>query len=103
MQNIPTDTQADTHLSNEYVPIALEQLATSNSTENNISKRDFKDQTIRLNAGIEALKSFFLEQIFVVKKLMEEKISQLETLTTLNLWTTNQIPQNRKPNKECHH
>ena len=37
------------------------------------------------NSKIEALKSFFLEQIFIVKKSLEEK-HQLETATTLNLW-----------------
>ena len=33
----------------------------------------FKDQAMRLNAEIDTLKSFFLEQIFVVKKSLEEK------------------------------
>ena len=72
-QSILTDTPSDIHLSNEHEPIALEQLDTSSSVDNNISVCDFKDQIMRLNAEIEVLKSFFLGQIFVVKKSLEEK------------------------------
>ena len=68
-----TDTPSDIHLSTEHEPIAPEQLDTSSSIDNNISVCDFKDQIMRLNSEIEALKSFFLEQIFVVKKSLEEK------------------------------
>ena len=68
-----TDTPSDIHLSTEHEPIAPEQLDTSSSIDNNISVCDFKDQIMRLNSEIEALKSFFLEQIFVVKKSVEEK------------------------------
>ena len=57
----------------EHIPITLEQLATPNSIENNISVCDFKDQIMRLNVELEALKSFFLEQIFLVKKSLEGK------------------------------
>ena len=72
-QSILTDTPSDIHLSKENQPIALEQLDTSNSIDNNISVCNFKDQIMRLNAEIEALKSFSLEQIFVVKKSLEVK------------------------------
>ena len=68
-----TDTPSDIHLSSEHEPIAPEQLNTSSSIDNNISVCDFKDQIMRLNSEIEALKSFFLEQIFIVKKSQEEK------------------------------
>lgn len=71
-QNIPTDTQLDIHFSTEHLPIALEQRATCNSIGNNVSTCDFKDQIMRLNAEIEALKYFF-EQVFVAKKSLEEK------------------------------
>ena len=71
-QNIPTDTQLDIHFSTENLPIAPEQRATCNSIGNNVSTCDFKDQIMRLNAEIEALKSFF-EQVFVAKKSLEEK------------------------------
>ena len=85
-QSIFTDTPSDIHLSTEHEPIAPEQLDTSSSIDNNISVCDFKDQVMRLNSEIEALKSFFLEQIFVVKKFLEEKhLYQLESATTLNL------------------
>ena len=67
-ESILTDTPPDIYLSNEREPIALEQLDTSNSIDNNISVCNFKDQIMRLNVEIEALKFFFLEQIFVVKK-----------------------------------
>ena len=72
-QSILTDTTFDIHLSSDHEPIALEQLDTSRSIDNNISVCDFKDHIMRLNAEVEALKSFFLEQIFVVKKSLEEK------------------------------
>ena len=72
-QNSFTDTPPDIHLSTEHEPIAPEQLSTSSLIDNNISGCDFKDQIMRLNSKIEALKSFFLEQIFVVKKSVEEK------------------------------
>ena len=72
-QRILTNAPSDIHLSNEHEPIALEQLNTSSSINNNISVCDFKDQIMRLNAEIEVLKSFFLGQIFVVKKSLEEK------------------------------
>ena len=72
-QSILTDTPSDIHLSKENEPIALEQLDTSNSIDNNISVCNFKDQIMRLNAEIEALKSLSLEQIFVVKKSLEVK------------------------------
>ena len=71
-QNIPTDTQLDIHFSTENLPIAPEQRATCNSIGNNVSTCDFKDQIMRLNAEIEALKYFF-EQVFVAKKSLEEK------------------------------
>ena len=80
-----TDTPSDIHLSTEHEPIAPEQLDTSSSIDNNISVCDFKDQIMRLNSEIEALKSFFLEQIFVVKKSLKKNIHELETATTLNL------------------
>ena len=72
-QSILTDTPSDIHLINKREPIALEQLDTSSSIDDNISVCDFKDQIMPLNAEIEALKSFFLEQIFVVKTSLEEK------------------------------
>ena len=72
-ENILTNTPSDIHLSNEHEPIALEQLNTSSSINNNISVFDFKNQIMRFNAEIDALKLFFLEQIFVVKKSLEEK------------------------------
>ena len=72
-QSILPDTPSAIHLSTEYEPIALEQLDISSSIDNTISACDFKDQAMRLNAEIDTLKSFFLEQIFVVKKLLEEK------------------------------
>ena len=72
-QSILTDTSSDIYLSTEHEPIALEQLDLSSSISNSISICDFKDQIMRLNAEIEALKSFFIEQIFVVKKSLEEK------------------------------
>ena len=72
-QGILTDTPSDIYLSYEHKPIALEQLDTSNSIDNNISVCNFKDQIVRLNAEIEALKFFFLEQIFVVKNSLEVK------------------------------
>ena len=62
-QSILIDTPSDIHLSNEHKPIALGQLDTSNSIDNSIFVFNFKDQIMRLNAEIEALKSFFLEQI----------------------------------------
>ena len=68
-----TDTPPDIHLCTEHETITPEQLDTSSSIDNNISVSDFKDQIMRLNSEIEALKSFFLEQIFVVKKSVEEK------------------------------
>ena len=68
-----TDTPSDIHLSTEHEPIAPEQLDTSSSIDNNISVCDFKDQIMRLNSEIEALKSFFLEQMIVVKNYLEEK------------------------------
>ena len=76
-QSILTDTPSDIHLPNEQEPIVLEQLDISGSIDNNISVCDFKDQIMRLNAEIEALKSFFLEQIFVVKKSLEEKLQSV--------------------------
>ena len=80
-----TDTPPDIHLSTEHETITPEQLDTSSSIDNNISVCDFKDQIMRLNSEIEALKSFFLEQIFVVKKSVEEKhLYHLETAITLN-------------------
>ena len=66
-QSILTDTPCDIHLSTEHEPTALEQLDNSSSIDNNMSVCNFKDQIMRLNAEIEALKSFFLEQTFVVK------------------------------------
>ena len=72
-QSILTDTPPDIYLSNEREPIALEQLDTLNSIDNNISVCNFKDQIMRLNVEIEALKFFLLEQIFVVKKSLEVK------------------------------
>ena len=60
------------HLSNEHIPVALEQFTTSNSIKNNISVCNFNDQIMRLNAEIEALKSLFYEQVFVLKKLLQE-------------------------------
>ena len=72
-QNIPTDTQSDLHLSTENITTALEQLVTSNSIENSIAVFIFKDQITRLNAKIKALKTFFLEQIFVGKKSLKER------------------------------
>ena len=84
-QNIFTDTPADIHLSTEHESIALELLDTSSPIDNNIFLCDLKDQIMWLKSEIEALKSFFLQQIFVVKKSLEEKIYQLETATTLNL------------------
>ena len=80
-----TDTPSDIHLSSEHEPIAPEQLDTSSSIDNIISVCDFKDQIMRLNSEIEALKSFFLEQIFVVKRSLKKNIHELETATTLNL------------------
>ena len=68
-----TDTPSDIHLSTEHEPIGPGQPDTSSSVDNNISVYDFKDQVMWLNSEIEALKSFFLEQIFVVKKFLEEK------------------------------
>ena len=72
-QNIFTDTPADIHLSTEHESIALELLDTSSPIDNNIFLCDLKDQIMWLKSEIEALKSFFLEQIFVVKKSLEEK------------------------------
>ena len=72
-QSILTDTPSNIHLSTEYMPIALEQLDTLSAIENNISVCNFKDQIMRLKAEIEALKSFFLGQIFAVKMSLEEK------------------------------
>ena len=72
-QSILADTPSNIHLSTEHKPIALEQLDTSNSTDNNISVCYFKDQIMQLHAEIDALQSFSLEQIFVVKKLPKEK------------------------------
>ena len=60
------------HVSTENVPITLEKLVTSNSIESNICVWDFKNQIMRLNAEIETLKTF-LEQIFIVKKCLEER------------------------------
>ena len=57
----------------EHVTIALEQLNTASLIENNVSVCYFKDQTIQLKAKIDVLKSFFLEQMFVAKKYLEEK------------------------------
>ena len=68
-----TDKPSDIRLSTEHEPIALEQLDTSSSNDNNISICDFKDQIMRLNSEIGALKSFFLKQIFIAKKSLEEK------------------------------
>ena len=68
-----TDTPSDIHLSTEHEPIAPEQLDTSSSIDNNISVCDFKDQIMRLNSEIKALKSFFLEQIFVVEKSLDSR------------------------------
>ena len=68
-----TDTPSDIHLSTEDEPITPEQLDTSSSMDDNISVCDFKNQIMRLNSEIEALKSFFLEQIFVVKNSLKEK------------------------------
>ena len=68
-----TDTPSDIHLSSEHEPIAPEQLNTSSSIDNNISVCDFKDQIMRLNSEIKALKSFFLEQIFVVEKSLDSR------------------------------
>ena len=70
-QSTLTDTQSDIHLSIEHVPIALEQIATSSSIENNISVCGFKDYIMSLNVEIEALKSFYLELIFVAKTSLE--------------------------------
>ena len=72
-KSIFTDTPSDIHLSTEHKPTALEELDTSNSIDNNISLCDFKGQIMRLNSEIEALKFFFLERIFFVKKSLEEK------------------------------
>ena len=72
-KSIFTDTPSDIHLSTEHKPTALEKLDTSNSIDNNISLCDFKDQIMRLNSEIEALKFFFLEQIFFVKNSLEKK------------------------------
>ena len=63
-QSILTDTPSEVHLSNEHEPIALEQLDTSRSIDNNISVCDYRDQIMWLNAKTEA---------FVVKKSLEEK------------------------------
>ena len=60
-----TDKPSDIHLSTEYKPITPERLDTSSSVDNNNSGCDFKDQIIRLNFEIQALKSFFLEQILL--------------------------------------
>ena len=53
---------------------------------------------MRLNSEIEALKSFFLEQIFIVKKSQEEKQLRPRWISEAG----NQIPQSRKPNEDCH-
>ena len=76
-QSILTDTPSDIHLPTEQEPLVLEQLDISGSIDNNFSVCDFKDQNMRLNAEIVALKSFFLEQIFVVKKSLEEKLQSV--------------------------
>ena len=68
-----TDTPSDIHLSTEHEPIAPEQLDTSSSIDNNISVCDFKDQIMRLNSEIKALKSFFLEQIFAAEKSLDSR------------------------------
>ena len=80
-----TDTPSDIHLSTEHEPIAPEHFGTSSSIDNKISVCDLKDKIMRLNSEIKALKSFFLEQIFIVKNLFKKNIYQLETATTLNL------------------
>ena len=72
-QSSLTDTSLDIHLSTEHEPVTPEQLNTLSLIDNNISVCEFKDQIMRLNSKIEPLKSFFLEQIFVVKKSVEEK------------------------------
>ena len=72
-QSIFTDTPADIHLSTEHESIALELPDTSSPIDNNILVCDLKDQIMWLKSEIETLKSFFLEQIFVVKKSLEEK------------------------------
>ena len=46
-QSISTDTESDIHLSNEHMPIALEQLTSFNSIKNNTCACDFKDQIMR--------------------------------------------------------
>ena len=53
---------------------------------------------MRLNSEIEALKSFFLEQIFIVKKSLEEKQLRPRWISEGG----NQITQSRKPNEDCH-
>ena len=84
-QSSLTDTSLDIHLSTEHKPVTPEQLNTLSLIDNNISVCEFKDQIMRLNSKIEPLKSFFLEQIFVVKKSVEEKhLYHLETAITLN-------------------
>ena len=72
-QSIFTRRPSDIRLSTEHDPIALEELDTSKSIDNSISLCDFEDQIMQLNSEIEALKFFFLEQIFFVKKSLEEK------------------------------
>ena len=103
-KSIFTDTPSDIHLSTEHKPTALEKRDTSNSIDNNISLCDFKDQIMRLNSEIEALKFFFLERIIFCKKIAGRKTSTSWKLGPR--WISeggNQIPQSRKPNDDwCH-
>ena len=72
MSYIPTDIQSDTYLFNDHVPIALEQPATSNSIEYNISEWfQGSNHTVKCqNRGIKILLTW---ANFVVKKSLEEK------------------------------